>query len=143
MKARQPRDNLTPQRRAVLAVIQESDEHLTAREIYQRASARQPGLSYATVYNTLSYLKQSGLVHEIALGSDASRYDRRELSHGHAICEECGRVCDLDLPDLDLKEGWQEALRRSGFAARVVTVTLYGRCQECQKHNAPTAEDAA
>ncbi|MDH7569405.1 MAG: transcriptional repressor, partial [Armatimonadota bacterium] len=58
------RVRLTPQRRAVLETVRESREHPTAQEILQRAREKQPGLSYATVYNALDYLVRAGLVHE-------------------------------------------------------------------------------
>ena len=93
------KQNLTPQRRAVLEAVRESTEHPTAREILERARGKVPRLSYATVYNALDYLKRAGLVHEVSLGGGASRYDGRDPSHAHAICGECGSVVDIGDPD--------------------------------------------
>ncbi|HJU56536.1 MAG TPA: transcriptional repressor, partial [Pyrinomonadaceae bacterium] len=59
---------LTRQREAVLRVIRESENHLTASEIYEAARKRLPSISYATVYNSLKYLKEAGLIHEISFG---------------------------------------------------------------------------
>ncbi len=53
---------LTKQRRAVLRVIRESDEHLTAIEVYERAKQLLPGMAFATVYNSLRYLKNERLI---------------------------------------------------------------------------------
>jgi len=41
---------LTKQRRAVLRVIRDSDEHLTANEVFEHARRLLPGISFATVY---------------------------------------------------------------------------------------------
>src|SRR5215212_5442513 len=89
---------LTKQRAAVLRVIRESENHLTASEIYEAARKRLPSISYATVYNSLKYLKEAGLVHEISFGgAGASRYDRETARHDHALCTACGKLVDFDL----------------------------------------------
>ena len=53
----------TKQRQAVLQVIRESDEHLTANEVFDVARRLLPGISFATVYNSLRYLKEKGMRH--------------------------------------------------------------------------------
>ena len=53
---------LTPQRRAVLRVVAESDGHLTANEIFEAARKALPSISFATVYNSLKYLRAAGLI---------------------------------------------------------------------------------
>ena len=68
---------LTKQRRAVLRAIRESDEHLTANEVFERARRLLPRISFATVYNSLRYLKNEGLIVEIRFGADCIRYDRK------------------------------------------------------------------
>ncbi len=91
------RSGLTKQRQAVLQVIRESDEHLTANEVFEEARRLLPGISFATVYNSLRYLKTEGLIGEIRFGTDASRYDRKLTRHDHAICNNCGKLVDLEL----------------------------------------------
>ena len=76
MKETKPKPKLTPQREAVFQVIQERDDHPTANDIFAAARRRLPGISYATVYNSLRYLNEAGLVHEINFGDSASLYDR-------------------------------------------------------------------
>src|SRR5215216_6584783 len=90
--------SLTRQREAVLQVIRESENHLTASEIFEAARRRLPSISYATVYNSLKYLREAGLVHEISFGvAGANRYDRETARHDHAICTFCGKLVDFDL----------------------------------------------
>src|ERR1044071_6018967 len=88
---------LTKQRRAVLLVIRESDEHLTANEVFERARRQLPGIAFATVYNSLRYLKNEGLIGEVRFGADCTRYDRTLKRHDHAICNDCGKLVDLEL----------------------------------------------
>jgi Fe2+ or Zn2+ uptake regulation protein len=122
--------HLTPQRQAVFQVIQEREDHPTASEIFEAARRRLPTISYATVYNSLHYLKEAGLVLEINFGDSASRYDRETHRHDHAICNGCGKLVDFDLPDAD--KLMQAAAQRSRFQAESVHLTLKGLCPDCQ-----------
>lgn len=120
---------LTKQRQAVLRVIADSDSHLSANEVFDGARRLLPGISFATVYNSLRYLKDEGLIGEVRLGTDATLYDRKLTRHDHAICNACGKLIDLDLPipaEL-LKKG--EKL--SKFKAESIEVVLRGICPEC------------
>ena len=124
---------LTKQRQAVLQVIRESNEHLTANEVFEDARRLLPGISFATVYNSLRYLKNEGLIGEVRFGTEASRYDPNLNRHDHAICDTCGKLMDLDLPiPAGLIEQWAEYSR---FEAASIELTLHGLCFECRKEN--------
>jgi Fur family transcriptional regulator, peroxide stress response regulator len=120
---------LTPQREVVLRVVRESAEHLTAAEIYAAARALRPSLSYATVYNSLRYLKEAGLLREITFGNGASRYDRETERHDHALCTRCGKLLDFDLAETT--QLLQLAARRSRFRPESIHLTLLGVCPDC------------
>jgi Fur family peroxide stress response transcriptional regulator len=124
-------EKLTRQREAVLQVIRSREDHPTASEIFQAARLRLPTISYATVYNSLRFLKETGLVHEIKFGDGASRYDRETERHDHAICNECGKLVDFDLPQA--AELMQAAARKSKFKPASVHLTLRGVCPDCRK----------
>ncbi len=121
---------LTPQREAVLRVIRATENHLTASEIFAAARQLRPGISYATVYNSLRFLKDAGLIREVHFGNGSSRYDRETGRHDHAMCTRCGRLVDFDL-DLSI-ELMRAAARRSGFKAETVHLTLHGLCPDCR-----------
>ncbi len=120
----------TKQRRAVLRVIRESDAHLTANEVFEHARRLLPGISFATVYNSLRYLKNEGLIGEVCFGANCTRYDRKLTRHDHAICNDCGKLVDMELsiPDGLIKE----AVKRSRFEAGSIELTLRGLCPECR-----------
>lgn len=120
---------LTKQRQAVLRVVRESDKHLTAGEVFDDARRLLPGISFATVYNSLNYLKKEGLIGEIRFGTDAKLYDRKLMRHDHAICNSCGKLVDLEMP---LPDGLlEEAANRSNFKAETIELTLRGLCPDC------------
>ncbi len=122
---------LTKQRSAVLQVICEADEHLTANEVFENARHLLPGISFATVYNSLRYLKQEGLIGEVSFGNDAARYDRNLTRHDHAICRQCGKLVDLDL---QIPGGLiKEAATMSRFKPESIELTLRGLCPDCSE----------
>jgi Fur family transcriptional regulator, peroxide stress response regulator len=122
---------LTRQRKVVLDVVQSGDTHPTAAEVFEAARKLMPAISFATVYNSLRYLKQAGLVREVAFGSGASRYDRETDRHDHAICSACGTLVDFDLPGT--VELIKAAARASRFKAESVQLTLVGLCERCRR----------
>jgi Fe2+ or Zn2+ uptake regulation protein len=122
---------LTPQREAVLQVIRESENHMTASEIFAAAREVLPSISYATVYNSLKYLKDTGLVHEISFGNGASRYDRETERHDHAICTSCGKLVDFDLTVTN--DLVRAAARKTRFLPESIHLTLRGLCPDCRE----------
>jgi len=122
---------LTRQRKAVLDVVRSGDTHPTAAEVFAAARRRLPAISFATVYNSLRYLKNAGLVREIAFGNGASRYDRETDRHDHAICSSCGKLVDFDLPGT--VSLMRSAARTSRFKPQSVHLTLVGLCPKCSK----------
>jgi len=121
---------LTPQRRAVLRVVAESGDHLTANEIFEAARRELPSISFATVYNSLKYLREAGLVREINFGKGSSRYDRETARHDHAVCSRCGKLVDFDLAETP--QLIRAAARRSRFKPESIHLTLVGLCPDCQ-----------
>lgn len=122
---------LTKQRKCVLRVIRESERHLTATEVFENARTILPGISFATVYNSLHYLRKEGLIGEIQLGRDAHRYDRNLTRHDHAVCTGCGTIVDLKLalpPHV-----FERATELSNFVAESIELTVRGRCPDCNK----------
>jgi Fur family peroxide stress response transcriptional regulator len=120
---------LTPQRETVLRVIREREDHPTASEIFDSARKHLPTISHATVYNSLRYLKEAGLVREINFGDSASRYDGITERHDHAICTKCGKLVDFDLTEAaDLMSS---AALKSNFKPESVHLTLVGLCPDC------------
>ena len=113
-----------------MQVIRDSEEHLTANEVFDKARKIQPGISFATVYNSLRFLKEQGMIGEVRFGSDAARFDRTMDRHDHAICNECGKLIDLDLPIPD--DILEKGERLSKFKAESIEIVLRGLCPECR-----------
>ncbi len=122
---------LTKQREVVLQVIRNAEHHLTANEVFDEAKRLLPTISFATVYNSLRFLKEAGHIAEIQFGySGANRFDAKTSRHDHAICNRCGKLIDFDLKISD--ELVKLAARLSKFKPESLELTLRGLCPECK-----------
>ncbi len=121
---------LTPQRLMIVAAIEDSEDHISAEEIYSQVVARYPNVNISTVYRTLELLKRLDLVTETDLGGGRVRYHPAYKGHHHhLVCRECGAMIDLDEA---LLEPLKESLARQyGFAADLTHLAIHGRCARC------------
>ena len=122
---------LTSKRALVYQVIQESESHLPAEEIYLRAKAIDPNISLSTVYRTLNILKELGLVRELHLDEEHHHYELVESSaHYHMICSQCGKVEEFKSK---LVERLTEELEKNyGFETKSIHIDFIGLCANCR-----------
>ena len=120
---------LTRQREVVLQVIREAEEHLTANEVFVNAKALLPSISFATVYNSLRFLKDAGHIAEISFGNGATRFDRITSRHDHALCTKCGKLVDIEMDHP--AELVENAAKISNFKPESLEFTLRGICAGC------------
>ncbi|MEO8573379.1 MAG: Fur family transcriptional regulator [Pyrinomonadaceae bacterium] len=122
---------LTKQREVVLQVIRDAEHHLTANDVFTAAKDLLPSISFATVYNSLRFLKEAGHIAEIQFGNGASRFDRMTSRHDHAICTKCGKLVDIEM-DLPV-DIMKNAAKFSKFKPESIEFTLRGLCPDCAK----------
>ncbi|UCB43849.1 MAG: transcriptional repressor [Dehalococcoidales bacterium] len=123
---------LTPQRLMVVSAIENSEDHISAEEIYSQVVVRYPNVNISTVYRTLELLKRLGLVTETDLGGGRVRYHPADKGHHHhLVCQECGAMIDLDE---SLLGPLQDALlREHNFIADLRHLAIHGRCVDCRR----------
>jgi len=103
---------LTKQRREVLSVILSERDHPTANDVYSRAQKRMPTISLATVYNCLEVLVSHGVVRQVNIEREPSRYCPNLTDHCHFQDENTGKIHDVVFKEgvrledfLDLPQG--------------------------------------
>ena len=130
-RLRERQFRLTPQRLALIRVIAASEGHPSASQLYDRIKGEYPTMSQATVYKTLTLLKELGEVLEIDLRDD-SRYDgNRPIPHPHLICLRCGAISDGE-DDL-AQEVISRLERASGYRIVRHQLNAYGHCPSCSQ----------
>jgi Fur family ferric uptake transcriptional regulator len=121
----------TPQRRALIAILAETDGHVTGAELVERCRHHDPATIPSTVYRTLDMLERLGVVRHCHRPDGREEYHvLPEHEHGHLYCRECGGCWEL---------GQEEAARivaslghDEGFAVDLSHVTIVGRCRACR-----------
>ena len=123
---------LTPQRMMILSAIENSQNHISAEDIYAQIVAKYPHVNISTVYRTLELLKRHGLVTETDLGGGRVRYHPTDKGHHHhLVCRECGATIDLDESVLTPVKA--ALLRDYRFIADLRHLAIFGRCIKCRK----------
>jgi len=125
----------TRQRRAIYTALTATRCHPTADELYRSVQSQLPGVSLATVYNTLEAFCDAGLIAKMpdAGTNGSARYDAHAEHHTHLRDRQTGRIADApdDLSAMLLKHVPQEVLdqirERTGFSVEQVQLELVGR----------------
>lgn len=121
---------MTPQRVAILRILADDASHPTAEQVFDEIQQTFPTTSRATVYKTLEVLKDIGQLIELEFTDRGNRYDgMRVTPHAHAVCEQCGRIDDVEVPLDGLR---RDAAVGSEFEIRSERVDFYGLCPDCQ-----------
>lgn len=125
-------NRLTPQRYAILRAFVENDKHPTAEQVHREIRKSFPTTSLATVYKTISLLKEAGEILELEFSGDSSRFDaRKPHSHPHMICTGCGAVMDSEIDNFD--KLIDSLTREKGFSVQSHRFDIFGLCAKCQK----------
>jgi Fur family ferric uptake transcriptional regulator len=140
---RDQHERVTRARRAVIEVLDGTEEHLAADEIVARAEASAPGVHRATVYRALATLGELGLiihthvggsatVHHLALPAAATQTSYR---HAHLQCTSCQAVIDFPIDVLDSLISRVD--HEVGFLVEPHHAALLGLCAECRVSSLP------
>jgi Fe2+ or Zn2+ uptake regulation protein len=119
---------VTLQREAILDHLLSTDEHPSARRIWEVARNRVPGISLSTVYSSLAELSRLGLIKELEFNDMENRYEGNLAHHINLICTRCGRISDYMTAHTIDMEQVRETTRFRAFQSRF---ELYGVCDDC------------
>jgi Fe2+ or Zn2+ uptake regulation protein len=121
----------TPQRLAVLSVLEGSLTHLSIAEIHKRVKRILPGTGLATVYRALETLVDLRLVVRVHLEDGCHSYAIAPNGHQHPIvCIECSRVAEF--AECPLEDISRKLSKETGFEIQDHFLQLFGKCQKCQ-----------
>jgi Fur family peroxide stress response transcriptional regulator len=122
---------LTPQRVELVRLIAVSAGHPSATQLYATIQEKFPTMSHATVYKTLTLLKEMNQVLEIDLRDDSHYDGNRPSAHPHIICTQCSQIVDGELEiDASLLKKLEES---SGYQILRPQITFYGLCPDCKQ----------
>ncbi|MBN2755350.1 MAG: transcriptional repressor [Candidatus Goldbacteria bacterium] len=131
---------MTLARQAVLDVLSDSKEHLSAEEIFILAKKKNPDIGLTTIYRTTEILSQQGFLYRFDFGDKRARFELADSSkghHHHLVCTSCNRVIDYDdFIDEEvklLKETEAKLSKKYNFKIENHVIQFYGKCEKCSK----------
>lgn len=111
----------------ILQVVNESELHPTAEQVFFEVRKTYPSVAMATVYNNLNSLYAARKIRKISIEGQNDRYDNN-TKHDHLVCRACGRVFDLKFHDLS-----EELARETGIKEDSYELIVYHTCEECSR----------
>lgn len=96
---------LSRQRRSILELLWREQEHLSAREIYDRLNRQGKDIGHTSVYQNLEALSSHGII-ECIERSDRRLYGNISDSHSHINCLDTNQILDIhvELPESLIKQ---------------------------------------
>jgi len=106
--------------------------HGSIDSIYQKITQIHPTLSLATVYKNIVLMVEKGVLVEVPILGQKSKYELSKKEHIHLICTACGEVEDQDYTEEKAKL-FHQLTQKENFHLSSQQINLYGTCHLCNK----------
>lgn len=122
---------MTPQRQIMMDAICEARGHTTLPEIFERVQQKAPAINQATVYRTLHFLLNMGLIVKAEIAPGETVYEIAGRSpHHHLLCRACHHEVEIDAQPMAALQA--EIQQRYGFVIDAAHLIFTGLCTHCQ-----------
>jgi Fur family ferric uptake transcriptional regulator len=132
---------ITAPRELVIDILHDTDDHMSASDVYIRAHRVNPGIGLTTVYRTLEMLTHMGIVQKFDFGDGKARYELinnpgGKKHHHHLICLRCKTIMDYTEfieDEIDFINKTQSKLsKKYNFDITDHAISFYGFCRQCR-----------
>ena len=127
---------LTHQRMGIFREVAQTGDHPDVEMVYQGVRERISMISLDTVYRTLWWLKELGLVTTLGPPRERARFDANLNRHHHFVCIKCGLTRDFYSDQLDQLK-LPESVQSIG-QAETTQVEVKGVCLKCAAKEKPS-----
>ncbi|MUH01454.1 transcriptional repressor [Scytonema sp. UIC 10036] len=111
------------QRRFILELLWDAQEHLSAREIYDRLNLQGKGIGHTSVYQNLEALSSQGII-ECIERCDGRLYGNISDSHSHVNCLDTNQILDVHI---ELPEDFiRQVEEQTGVKITDYSINFYG-----------------
>lgn len=124
---------VTLPRMKILELLEASNvRHQSAENIYRALLDDGEEIGLATVYRVLTQFEAAGLVERHHFESGQAVFELSEKGHhDHIVCVSCGKV--EEFYDEMIENRQREVAAAKGYEVTDHSLTLYGKCPDCQK----------
>ena len=120
---------LTHQRMEIYREVAQAGDHPDVEKVFQNVRKRMPTVSMDTVYRTLWWLKDLGLITILGPPRERARFDANLSRHHHFVCTRCGLTRDFYSDQFDTLK-LPESVQSFG-QVETMHVEVKGVCLEC------------
>lgn len=125
---------LTKQRLQIFKEIISKRGHFEIEDFVQRLKNKGVKVSRATVYRTLSILKDAGLVVEVVKFENKTYYEvGTKRHHDHLICLNCGKF--IEFHEDEIEKIQEKVCAKYKFKPVYHRLEIYGICENCNNKN--------
>ena len=126
---------LTPQREKIVEILVENSElHLSAEELYFILKEKTPDIGIATVYRTLDIFYELKILEKISFSNCVSKYHLRQSGdgqlHHHLICTNCNTIEKVSNPIFNKLIEYMK--KEYSFEVQDNSLSFYGTCAKCK-----------
>ena len=135
---------ITEPRKAILDVLSNTADHLSAEEIFGKVHQIYPNIGLTTVYRNLDLLEEMGIIAKFHFGDGRSRYElvqspQKPGHHHHLVCTGCKQIIDYDDfvdEEVELLKKVEQVLSNThNFQITGHIIQFYGVCNSCRKNS--------
>lgn len=148
-KIRRVGHRMTASREAILNILAQSAEHLSAEDIYIKVHAKKPSIGLTTVYRTLELLVSIGMVAKFDFGDGRARFELLQgpkcvKYHHHLVCTGCSRIIEYsdfineELANLEIIQ--EKLSKKYDFLITNHLVQYCGLCSKCLAEKGSSAQ---
>ncbi len=124
---------LTRSRETIMEAVFATHSHFDVEELYLSLREEKKNVSRATIYRTLPYLLQAGLIRKSMCDDHKEEYEHiyGHPNHLHLVCIACGRIVEQSNEELD--RVLERIAKHSGFTIKDYSLGVKGLCSLCRK----------
>ncbi len=118
-------------RQYVLKTFLNSQEHLSAEDLFQRVKQHHPTIGYTTVYRTIKLIVESGIAEMVDFNDGVKRFERKigREYHAHFICTKCAN--NFEVFDKNIEGLSSKLADAQGFLPQKHRLEIFGLCKKC------------
>lgn len=124
---------LTTSRELILEAVFATHSHFDVEKLYESLKEDKKKVSRATIYRTIPYLLNAGLIRKSFCDDQREEYEHiyGHPNHLHLQCVICGRI--VEQSDKEIEAAIEKIAKHHVFTIRDYSLGIKGLCSLCRK----------
>ncbi len=123
----------TAPRNRILNAFLNSEDHVSAEDIYLLVNRGKRKVGFTTVYRTMKLISDCGLAREVMFDDGIARFEHTlgRKHHHHLICTRCRKV--IEFTSKTMEDAEQALLKKNEFELQYHKYEIFGLCKACRE----------